>query len=54
MCIDPNAKLELYGMDDINSFAFNVDLIACRECGKTKEELLEHLQHPELVILYNT
>jgi len=53
MCIEPNLDLELYGMDDINSYAFNVDLIACRDCDNSKEDLLDYLKSPELIILYN-
>ena len=44
----------LYGMDDINSLALNVDLIACRDCNKTLEEVKEYLQYPELIIMYNS
>jgi hypothetical protein len=41
-------------MDYINSYALNIDLIACKDCGKTKEEIIEYLQYPELVVMYNT
>jgi hypothetical protein len=44
----------VFGMDDINSFALNVDLIACRDCNKTLDEIKDHLQFPELMIMYNT
>jgi len=43
MCIDHDEDIPIYGMDDIRSFALNVDLLACRNCGKTKEELLDYL-----------
>jgi hypothetical protein len=42
-CIDRDAVLQIQGMDDINSQALNVDFIACRDCGKTKEEIMEYL-----------
>jgi hypothetical protein len=41
-------------MDDINSLALNVDLVACRDCNKSLDEVKEYLQHPELIIMYNT
>lgn len=42
-CIDKDANLEIFGMDDINSYALNVDLIPCKACNKTKEEMQEYL-----------
>lgn len=53
-CINKEEILKIQGHDEIDSIALNVDYIACRTCKGSQSSLQKYLNHPELVIMYNT
>lgn len=59
-CLDNHSDLDIYGRDEIDSVSLTINYNACTKNGttcqsdQTKEELLEFLETPELVIYYNS